>query len=230
MEIMRLQKFLSSAGVCSRRQAEELITRGEVKVNGQVAQLGDKVDPETDKVEVKGKLVGAPAEKKIYILLNKPAGYTATRSDRFAEKTIYDLLPAELRTKVWPVGRLDKNSCGLLILTNDGELTQKLTHPSFQHEKEYLVEFTGLLTKERIDQLQNGIETERIQTLPCRVEVLRPNLIQVTIREGQKRQVREMLGAVHCHVNFLQRTRENKIRLGDVPEGGYKFITKREII
>ena len=132
----RVQKFISSAGAASRRKAEEFIKSGQVTINGRKAKLGDKVDPEVDVVKVYGKLV-KPAEAKIYLALNKPQGYLVSKSDLKGKKSVFVLLPEELRNKVWNVGRLDFDTEGLLILTNDGDLTQALAHPSFEHEKEY---------------------------------------------------------------------------------------------
>jgi pseudouridine synthase len=229
MNLIRLQKFLSQAGVCSRRQAEVLIKQKQIKVNDQIAQLGDKVDPDRDKIEVKSKIVSF-SPTKIYLLLNKPTGYVTTRSDRHAEKTIYDLLPKELKNQIWPVGRLDKNSSGLLILTNDGDLTQKLTHPSFEHEKEYLIRFRGLLNQEKIQKLQKGVTLNGQPTLPCQVKLIKPDEVKIILKEGQKRQIREMLKVVGCQITFLQRLRENKLKLSDLRVGQYKFITKNEIL
>ncbi|MFA6534283.1 MAG: pseudouridine synthase [Patescibacteria group bacterium] len=229
MPPIRLQKFLSQAGVCSRREAEVLIEQDAVKINGQIAKLGDRVDEETDQVTVKGKTIAAGGEK-IYLLFNKPAGFVCTRAEHHTEKNIYDLLPLELKTRVWPVGRLDKNSCGLLILTNDGELTQKLTHPKYRHEKEYHAKFTGEFNTSAERYLSAGIDTEKIQTLPCQITVITPNEIKIILREGQKRQVREMLRAVGCQVTWLERVREGKLLLGDLPVGRFEYIRKEDII
>ena len=229
MNLIRLQKFLSQAGVCSRRQAEVLIKQKQIKVNDQIAQLGDKVYPDRDKIEVKSKIVSF-SPTKIYLLLNKPTGYVTTRSDRHAEKTIYDLLPKELKNQIWPVGWLYKNFSGLLILTNDGDLTQKLTHPSFEHEKEYLIRFRGLLNQEKIQKLQKGVTLNGQPTLPFQVKLIKPDEVKIILKEGQKRQIREMLKVVGCQITFLQRLRENKLKLSDLRVGQYKFITKNEIL
>lgn len=226
---IRLQKFLSVGGVCSRRAAEVLIVGNKVKINNQVAKLGDKVDPGEDEVKVKGKII-KPSAEKIYLALNKPAGYTTTRSDRHADKTIYDLLPANLKNKVWPVGRLDKNSSGLLILTNDGELTQKLTHPKYQHPKEYLVKVAGELTKEKINRLERGIKIAGKKTMPAKIEAIKFNEIKIILREGRKRQICKMLEIVGCQVVFLQRVRESKLKLDNLPIGKYKTITIQDIM
>ena len=152
----RLQKFISQAGIASRRHAEVLIESGKVRVNGQtVTKLGTKVDPDKDRVEVNGKPI--KLTKHVYILLNKPKRYITTRHDPQKRKTIYDLLPSNLRSVVWPVGRLDFNTEGLLLLTNDGELTQVLTHPSKEHEKEYEVVLDKELSEGKIEKLRQGM-------------------------------------------------------------------------
>ena len=229
MKNIRLQKFLSSAGVASRRNAEELIKNKKVTVNSEIAVLGDKIDPDKDIIKVRGEMI-KPAEAKIYLILNKPIGYTTTRSDRHAERTVYDLLPRNLKKVVWPVGRLDKTSCGLLILTNDGELTQELTHPKYQHEKEYLVRTSGELTEEKIKELEKGIKIDDKKTSPAKIKLINSSEAKIIITEGQKRQVRRMLGEVNCRVTFLQRIRENKLQLSSLPSGKYKIISKSDII
>lgn len=225
MDVMRLQKFLSQAGVASRRAAEELIRSGKVSVNGTSATIGQVVNPATDRVLVDGKQIQSQAER-IYLVLNKPVGYTTTRQDPYAHKTVFDLLPAELRQKVWPVGRLDRDSCGLLIFTNDGELTQQLTHPRYDSEKEYLVQYTGTLTPQNLQTLQRGVNLEDGRTKPCRVKIKKPGELSITLGEGRKRQIRRMVAAVGCRVTFLQRIREEKVRLGTLPTGQWRRMTK----
>jgi len=227
MPPIRLQKFLSAAGIASRRQAEILISEGKVRVNGQIASIGSNIDPEEDKIEVGGKII-KPREKFIYLVVNKPASYTTTRADAHAEKTVYDLLPRELKNTVWPVGRLDKNSEGLLIFTNDGELTQKLTHPRFQHEKEYLVKTENNLTPESIAKIKKGVTIDG-QLLTAKIEG-NGREFYATLREGKKRQIREMFRAVDSKVIFLQRIRENKLRLDNLKSGEWRYINKKNII
>ncbi|MFA5359001.1 MAG: pseudouridine synthase [Patescibacteria group bacterium] len=229
MEQIRLQKFLSTAGVASRRAAEELIKNGKVKINGILAQIGQKINPDKDKVEVNDSLITA-AEKMIYLVLNKPTDYTTTRSDRFASKTIYDLLPKDLKNKVWPIGRLDRDSCGLIILTNDGELTQRLTHPKFEHEKEYLVNFRGTLDEDKIAHLEKGVMFRGEKSAPCKAELLNKSEVKIILKEGRKRQIRDMLSAVHVHVTFLRRVREGRLTIDRVPVGKYKIISRKNII
>lgn len=215
---IRLQKFLSGAGVASRRAAEELIRQGLVKVNSQTATIGMSVDPAVDAVLVRGRAIAQP-EGMIYLMLNKPRGYVTTRARFKAEKSVYDLLPADWRSKVWPVGRLDKDSCGLLLFTNDGAITQKLTHPKYSHEKEYLVRYQGILTPAAKTQLERGVDIASGRTAPCYIKIIHPGEAVVTIHEGKKRQIRYMFAAVHCRVMFLQRIREGKIKLGQLAEG-----------
>src|SRR3989344_4529621 len=154
---IRVQKFLSEQGAASRRKAEDFIKSGQVSINGHRAKLGDKVDPETDEVKVYGKII-KKGDTKIYLALNKPKGYMVSKRDPQGRKTIFKLLPEELRTKVWNVGRLDFDTEGLLILTNDGDLTQQLAHPSYEHDKEYEVAVSEPLTESQLDQLRQGVE------------------------------------------------------------------------
>ena len=166
----------------------------------------------------------------IYLALNKPAGYTTTRSDKHAAKTVYDLLPKDLKRKVWPVGRLDKDSKGLLILTNDGDLTQKLTHPSFEHEKEYIVKFTGDLSDDKLDKLRKGFIINNQKMKMHYVNTIKPNVLKIVLREGKKRQIRVMLENQGCQIFQLTRTRISKLKLDQLRSGEYKNISIKEII
>ncbi len=224
--MMRLQKFLAQAGIASRRLAEKLISSGQIKVNGKVAILGQQVDPLTDEVVFNKKKISLNiTDKKIYLALNKPAGYITTRADFKNQKSVYDLLPSDLRSKIWPVGRLDKDSCGLLLFTNDGELTQKLTHPSHQHDKEYLVRHSGQLTEQQRRQLQQGVILPTGKTAPCQIIINQPGELKIILNEGKKRQIREMLRHFRCQVTFLQRTRHGQVKLGNLKEGHYRLLT-----
>src|SRR3989344_2123206 len=183
----RLQKYISQAGIASRRHAEELIVAGKVKVNGKlIRELGTKIDPAKDKVEVNGKKIGL--QKLIYLILNKPKRYMTTRHDPERRKTVYELLPAELRNVVWPIGRLDFNTEGLLIFTNDGELTQTLAHPSREHDKEYEVILDKPISEGRLQKLREGMMIEGKKTAPAQVRV-DGSKIFITIHEGWNRQV-----------------------------------------
>jgi pseudouridine synthase len=224
----RLQKFLSQAGVASRRHAEDMILKGQVKVNGAVVrELGTKVDPARDRIQVNNKLV--QVERKVYLMLNKPKRYMTTRHDPRARRTVYDLLPKELRNVVWPVGRLDFHTEGLLILTNDGDLTQTLTHPSKEHDKEYEVQIDKELSAGRIDKIQNGMIIDGKKTAPATLRT-QGTTVYLTIHEGMNRQVRKMFGELGYSVRNLRRIRVGKLKLGDLPAGQYRTIQKSDIL
>lgn len=224
----RLQKFISQAGVASRRHAEDLIQNGKVKVNGQVVrELGTKIDPGKDKIEVSGKKIGL--QKLVYLVLNKPKRYVTTRHDPEGRKTVYGLFPVELRNVVWPVGRLDFNTEGLLIFTNDGELTQALTHPSKEHEKEYEVVVNKELSAGRIEKIRNGMMIDGKMTAPTKIRV-DGTTVYLTIHEGWNRQIRKMFGAFGYTVQNLKRIRIGKLRLNDLQLGQYKFIEKKDLV
>ncbi len=228
MEPIRVQKYLSENGIASRRKAEEFIVSGQVSVNGKRAKLGDKVDPENDIVTVYGKRV-KPQEKKIYLALYKPKEYMVSKSDPEHRRTIFKLLPKELQNKVWNVGRLDYHTEGLLILTNDGELTQQLAHPSFEHEKEYEVTVNLPPTSEQVQALRDGVEIATGTTYPAGVKS-KGTLITITIHEGKKRQVRRMVEAVGLKVKNLKRIRINKLKLPDIPVGQFVEVQKSDIL
>jgi len=224
----RLQKFISQAGIASRRHAEEMIVAGKVKVNGKIVkELGTKVDPDLDRVEVEGKKLAS--QKLIYLIMNKPKRYVTTRHDPRARKTVFDLLPAELRNVVWPVGRLDFNTEGLLIFTNDGELTQQLTHPSREHEREYEAVLDKELSSGRIEKLETGMIIDGKKTAPAKVRT-NGTTVYITIHEGFNRQVRKMFSAFGYTVRSLKRVRIGKLRLNDLQLGKYKEISKKELI
>ena len=204
MERERVQKVLARAGIGSRRHCEELIEDGLVTINGETATLGDKVDAEADAVEVDGVPVGI-APGLVYYLLNKPAGVVTTAADTHGRPTVVELVPGEPR--VFPVGRLDQDSEGLLLLTNDGDLTHRLTHPSFGVEKEYLAEVEGEPTRGALRRLREGVELEDGVTAPAKVSAVAPNLLRITIHEGRNRQVRRMCEAVGHPVRRLVRSR-----------------------
>lgn len=228
----RLQKVLSQAGVASRRKSEELIKEGRVKVNNRrVGKLGRKVDPEKDKIEVDGKEVKVP-EELIYLAVNKPYGYITSRRGQYGRRTVYHLLPKEIRKKVWSVGRLDYRSEGLLIFTNDGELTQKLTHPKFEHEKEYEVEVGSKIDKKDMKELEKGVDIGGYITAKAKVEVVNSKTVRITIGEGRKRQIRRMLDAIGYSVIKLTRIRVGKLELKDLKlrPGEVREIKKEDIL
>ncbi len=225
----RVQKYLSSAGVASRRKAEEFIKSGQVTVNGKQVKLGDKLDPETAVVKVYGKLV-EPAEKKIYLAMNKPKGVMVSKKDPRGRKTVFNLLPEEYKTKVWNVGRLDFGTEGLLILTNDGELTQELSHPKYEHEKEYEVTTYEQPEEYQLEKLREGIDLPSGMTSPAKIK-LKHGKVYATIHEGKKHQIKRMFAAVGLSVTGLKRIRMNKLVLpANLPPGNFKLVKKEEII
>ena len=228
---IRLQKHLSVSGIASRRKAEELIEAGRVKVNGRVAKLGDKVDPIRDKVTVSGKRVVAVKEK-VYIMLHKPRGFVTTLSDERDRKCVAQLVE-DVGVRVFPVGRLDKNSEGLLIMTNDGAFANKLTHPSSHVNKTYRVTVAGEVDDETIVKLSNGIVLDGKPTLPCDVFVAerKPDrtVLIFTIHEGRNRQIRRMCEAVELEVLRLKRTEIAGVKLGMLPQGKWRPLNEREM-
>ncbi len=224
----RVQKFLSEQGIASRRKAEEFIKSGQVSINGHKAKLGDKVDPENDVVKVYGKQVKT-SQQKIYIALNKPKGYVVSKSDPKGRKTVFSLLPEELRTKVHNVGRLDFDTEGLLLMTNDGDLTQELSHPKYEHDKEYEVSTDADPKSQQLEKLRDGIELPTGMTSPAKIRQ-RSGKVFITIHEGKKRQVRRMFTAVGLGVTNLKRIRINKLKLPEIPAGQYIEIKRSDII
>jgi len=213
----RLQKVLAATGWGSRRSCEELIAEGRVTVNGEVAELGRRVDPNTDLIEVDGALVGAKPGL-VYYLLNKPAGVITTAKDTHDRRTVLELVPAEPR--VFPVGRLDRETEGLLLLTNDGELAHRITHPSHGVDKEYLAHVRGRLTAGDLRRLRDGIELDDGMTAPAQASQPSPGVLRIVIHEGRNRQVRRMCDAVGHPVLRLVRTRigplsDRSLRPGD---------------
>ncbi len=231
-QMERLQKYMAAAGVASRRKCEELILEGKVKVNGQtVKELGVKIDPKQDVVTVNGKVLRE--EKHITILMNKPKEYITTVKDQFDRPTVMDLLKEDVKVRVYPVGRLDYNTEGLLLLTNDGELANKLTHPSFEIEKVYDVLVKGIVKEEHILALRKGVLLEDGMTYPAKVKVIdneKGNTkIEITIHEGRNRQVRRMFAALGYQVIKLKRIRYGFLTLKGVSKGSYRYLTDREV-
>jgi len=227
-EKVRLQKYIADCGVASRRKAEELIGHGKVTVNGQlVDQFGTKIDPAKDKVEVDGVPV-RPASKKIYLKLNKPRGIVSSCVSQRGEPTICDLIK-DVEERLYPVGRLDQASEGLMILTNDGELANRLMHPRYEHEKEYLVTCRLAATGYQLQQLQKGIVIEGEKTLPAKITLLALKEFSIVLREGKKRQIRLMMEAVGNKVVTLKRVRIKNIQLGDLKPGQYRPLTADEL-
>jgi 23S rRNA pseudouridine2605 synthase len=233
MPQIRLQKYLAECGIASRRSAEELMRSGQISVNGEkTINPGVKIDPEKDKVFFNNKIVIPSITEYIYILLNKPKGYITTVKDIHADKTVFDLLPG-INIKLFPVGRLDKDTTGLLLLTNDGEMCFKLTHPKFEIEKVYYIKIKNSIKDTDIARLENGIEVEGIKTSPAKVELINRNNyvseIKLTICEGKKRQIRKMINNIGYYLVELKRIKFGPINLGDLREGNFRYLVKSEI-
>ena len=230
---VRLQKFLAEQGVASRRKSEELIAAGKVKVNGHVAQIGQKINPRKDLVTVgKQKITNVKNRKMIYIMLHKPRGYVTTVSDDQNRKTVMDLV-SDIDERIYPVGRLDKDSEGLLILTNDGSFTNAMTHPSHNYAKVYRVTVRPKVSDEILYNLRNGIEIEGKKTAPCEVTVLTTEenrvVLEFILKEGRNRQIRKMCESQGLEVARLKRTAIGPIKLGMLPQGKYRELSEQEI-
>ncbi|MBP1737354.1 MAG: pseudouridine synthase [Oscillospiraceae bacterium] len=225
--VERLQKILSSAGVCSRRAAEALLSAGRITVNGRTAGVGDKADPLCDTILVDGAPLVEHSEKT-YLMLNKPRGYVTTLSDEKGRKTVAGLV-ASCGVRVWPVGRLDMDSQGLLLLTNDGEWTNRLIHPRHEVEKEYLVGVAGDV-RTAIPVLSKPMTIDGILLRPAAVRQIGQNLISVTIHEGKNRQVRRMCAAAGLQVSQLTRIRIGQLLLGDLPPGQWRKLSEQELL
>jgi 23S rRNA pseudouridine2605 synthase len=228
----RLQKVLAKAGVASRRGAEELIRQGKVRVDGRVVtEMGTKVDPDTQDIECKGVSL-VTQEKKVYILLHKPSGYLSTVDDPQGRPIVTDLLK-NIKERVYPVGRLDLDTKGALLLTNDGALAQKILHPSHEVNKTYMAKVKGHPDKKKLNSLSKGIMLEGRKTWPASIEVLKTeshsSAIRITIHEGRKRQVRKMFDAIGHPVLELKRTAYGQLELGRLGPGKYRFLTPGEI-
>jgi 23S rRNA pseudouridine2605 synthase len=222
---MRIARFISLNSEYSRRKAEVLISEGRVKINNKAAVLGQSLNTEKDKVYIDGKLLKI-IPKRITIMLNKPAGYITTKEDPHAKKTVMDLIPYK---DLFPVGRLDKDSEGLLLLTNDGDLAYKLTHPKFEHEKEYYVELKNPITNDEIKKLENGIMIDGKKTAPCKITNHKQNKLNITLHEGRKRQIKRMFEKLGNKVIYLYRLRIGGLKLGNLKIGSYKIINSKDI-
>lgn len=228
LSLIRLNKYLSEQGIASRREADRLIEGGLISVNGEVVTtMGVKVDPEKDKVTVSDKVVEM-REKLIYIALNKPVGYvTSVKRTAVEKKIVLDLV--RLSDRIYPVGRLDKDSTGLLILTNDGTLTFGLTHPSAECEKEYEVTVKGFVTKGAIEKLESGVKLWGQKTKGARVRKIGPNSMRIVLTEGKNRQIRRICQKVGLPVTSLRRIRIKKLRLGGLQIGKWRYLTPSEV-
>jgi 23S rRNA pseudouridine2605 synthase len=227
----RLQKILAKAGLASRRSAEQLIRDGRIHVNGQrVQEMGHKADPACDLITCDGKPISF--EKKVYILLNKPAGYVTTLSDPQGRPVVTDLL-SDIPLRLFPVGRLDLDTEGALLMTNDGALANSILHPSFEVKKTYEALVSGSPSSESLKHLEQGIEIEGIRTRPATVRILKrtptQTLIKIIIHEGKKRQVRKMFQAIHHRVLHLKRTAYGRLGLGALPLGKYRILSTNDV-
>ncbi len=228
----RLQKIIARAGIASRRAAEEMILNGRVTVDGQtITELGGKYDSSRQKICVDGKPLTL-AEKKVYYLLNKPKGYLSTAKDERGRRTVLDLLP-EVSERVYPLGRLDNNTEGLLIISNDGDLMNGLLHPRYKVNKTYVARVAGVPSEKLLDKLRQGIKLEDSMTAPAVVKMLETSdneaKVEITIHEGRNRQVRRMFAAIGCDVRALKRVKFAGLTLKGVKRGHYRPLTDEEI-
>lgn len=232
MEKIRIQKLIADSGLCSRRKAEEYISQGKVKINGRPCKLGDKALP-TDLITVDGKKIYIAKKREFYyIMLNKPRGYVTTAKDELGRKSVMDLI-SDIDVRLFPVGRLDRNSEGLLLFTNDGEFANDLTHPSRHVTKTYRVTVTSRVNDEQLVELSTGIELDGKKTSPATINVLTndPNraVLQFIIHEGRNRQVRRMCEAVGLEVARLKRTSVGPLKLGMLKPGTWRELTPAEL-
>lgn len=225
--MIRLNKYIASSGVCSRRKADELIEAKKVKVNGNIVEdFGMQVDEKKDVVIVDGKRIRLE-NKKIYLMLNKPVGYVTTNDEQLGRKCTNDLIHENER--VFPIGRLDMDSEGLLLFTNDGEFSNSLMHPSKKVEKVYIAKLNRKINDEKIEILKNGVDIGDYVTKPAKVQRIASNVVKITISEGKNRQVRRMCDAVGLKVIKLQRVQIGNLELGTLPVGKYRHLTKQEV-
>lgn len=234
-EIVRLQKYIAMSGIASRRAAETLIEEGRVEVNGEkITEQGVKIEIGADSVSVDGKPIKLK-NKKYYIMLNKPVGYVSTAKDQFDRPTVVDLIKKDLDdVRIFPVGRLDYDTEGLLLLTNDGDFTYKVTHPKFHMDKTYIATIKGGITISGINKIRRGVYIDdNFKTSPAQAEILDAvdghTFIKITIHEGKNRQVRKMFEAVGCKVVGLKRIQIGTVELGNLPVGRWRHLTSHEV-
>ncbi|MBQ7668848.1 MAG: rRNA pseudouridine synthase [Clostridia bacterium] len=232
MEV-RLQKYLADAGVASRRKAEEYILSGKVKVNGvTVTELGTKVDLKKDKVTFNDKII-KPQDDKIYIVLNKPQGYISAAKDQFDNLSVLHLIK-DCKKRLFPVGRLDKDTTGILILTNDGDLVNKITHPKNEIEKTYIAKIWGKPTSSEMAQFMKGLIIDGEKTSPAKIKIIEEkgkfSVVEIKIHEGRNRQVKKMCEEINHKVVTLHRKSIGKLSADDLEVGKWRYITKKELI
>ncbi len=229
---IRLQKVLADMGVASRRKAEQMIADGLVKVNGEVAKIGDKVDPSKDKIYLKGKkLTTSAPNDKYYIMLHKPRGFVTTMSDEMGRKCVAELV-TDIPARIYPVGRLDRDSEGLLLMTNDGEFANAVTHPSRHIYKVYRVTVRPSISDEQISKMSGGMEIDGRKTAPCEVRVIERKegrvVLEIVLHEGRNRQIRKMCEQLGIEVARLKRTEIGQIKLGMLQTGKWRSLTQEE--
>ena len=227
----RLQKFMASCGIASRRKCDELILSGKVKVNGVIVkELGVKVNGNIDKIEYDGKVI-KPEEKKVYIILNKPEGYITSVKDEKNRKTVLDIV--KVKERIYPIGRLDYDSSGLLLLTNDGDIYNKIIHPRVEITKKYIAVVKGEFKKQELEKFKNGVDIGGYITAKAEIKVLKyeddKTTVEIGIHEGKNRQIRKMCAALNHNVLALKRISIGKIKLGNLKRGEYRALTKEEL-
>jgi len=228
---IRLQKFLADAGLASRRKCEELISQGRIEVDGQVVRtLGTKING-SEIIKADGKEI-KPKQKKIYILLNKPVGYISTAKDQFSRKTVIDLIEP-VKERVYPVGRLDYDTSGLIILTNDGDFANKMMHPKHETQKVYRAEIIGKLNERDVNSIRNGMQIEDFTTAPSRIRIIEDlgasSIVEITIHEGKNRQVRKMFASLGHPVRHLKRVAIGSVRVDGLEEGKWRYLSRKEL-
>lgn len=231
--LVRLQKYMADNGIASRRKSEEMIAAGMVKVNGRVATIGDKVNPQRDKVTVKGRKISTNSKaKRYYIMINKPRGYVTTMSDELDRKCVAELVK-DIPARVYPVGRLDRDSEGLLLMTNDGEFANKVTHPSKHVYKVYRVTVRPAITEEQLVEMSSGMVIDGRKTAPCEIHVVQRQegrcVLEIILREGRNRQIRKMCEQVGLEVPRLKRIAIGQVKLGGLKSGAWRELTKEEV-
>lgn len=229
--LMRLQKYIAEAQIASRRKAEEMILDGRVSVNGEIIrELGTKVESDSDVVSVDGKEIHI-CEKLIYIMLNKPEGCVTTVKDQFNRKNVMDYV-SDIKERIYPVGRLDYDTSGLLIMTNDGDLTYRLTHPKHNVDKTYIAHVDRKPDKKDMEKFRKGIVIDGRKTAEAEIKIIKEGKLtelEIKIREGRNRQVRKMCAAINCNVVKLKRIATGKLELGELEKGKYRYLDKDEI-
>lgn len=235
MEEIRLQKYLSEQGVLSRRAAEEEIRKGQIKVNGVIAEIGMKIDPARDHVEYRGHRVGTEGGRnvrKVYIMLNKPVGYVTTMSDEMGRPCVAELV-GDVGVRVYPIGRLDLESEGLLLFTNDGALANRLMHPRYHKPKVYHVRIRGEVEAEKITRLSRPMNIDGYETKPAEVSVVTRKqdftVLSITLHEGRNRQIRKMCEQLSLHILSLKRISIGDVKLGNLPIGAWRHLTRAQV-